>query len=103
MKKLDLARARLDRALDRLESAQQAFDDRVRVMKAAVTRGADWQDLIRAVEDVQKENQALIAREERLRNRVDGAIERLSAVLDAHPEPADAKPASGETTGKVEA
>lgn len=100
MKKLELARARLDRALDRLEAAQQAFDDHVRVVKAAVTRGADWQDLIRAVEDVQKENQALVAREERLRDRVDKAIERLSSVLDAHPEATDTRSA-GEAAGKV--
>lgn len=96
MKKLEIARARLDRALDRLDSAQQAYDDRVRVMKAAVTRGADWQDLIRAVEDVQKENQSLVAREERLRDRVDKAIERLSIVLDAHAEPHDPKSAGGD-------
>jgi len=96
MKKLEIARARLDRALDRLETAQLAFGDHVRVMKAAVTRGADWQDLIRAVEDVQKENQGLIAREERLRIRVDQAIERLSTILDTHAEPQEAKPASGD-------
>ena len=101
MKKLELARARLDRALDRLETAQQAFDDRVRVIKAAVTRGADWQDLIRAVEDVQKENQVLVAREERLRDRVDKAIERLSAVLDAHPEAPDARSTGSEAASKV--
>jgi hypothetical protein len=101
MKKLELARARLDRALDRLEMAQQAFDDRVRVIRAAVTRGADWQELIRAVDDVQKENQALVAREERLRNRVDKAIERLSAVLDAHPEATDARSAGGDAASKV--
>lgn len=83
MKKLEHARARLDRALDRLETAQQALDDRVRVLKAAVTRGTEWQELIRAVEDVQKENQNLAEREDRLRGRVDKAIERLSAMLDS--------------------
>ena len=82
MKKLEQARARLDRALDRLETAQRAFDDRVHVLKAAATRGTEWQDLIRAVEDVQKENLILSEREDRLRGRVDKAIERLSAVLD---------------------
>jgi len=83
MKKLEQARARLDRALDRLETAQQSLDDRVRVLKAAVTRGTEWQELIRAVEDVQKENQNLAEREDRLRGRVDKAIERLSAMLGA--------------------
>ncbi len=82
MKKLEQARTRLDRALDRLETAQQAFDDRVRVMKAAVARGAEWQELIRAVEDVQKENLMLSEREDRTRSRVDKAIARLSAMLD---------------------
>lgn len=82
MKKLEQARARLDRALDRLETAQQTLDDRVRMLKAAVTRGTDWQELIRAVEDVQKENQTLSEREDRLRARVDKAIARLASVLD---------------------
>ena len=73
---------RLDRALERLEAAQQAYDDRVRVLKAAVSpQGSDWQDLIRAVETVQRENHALIEREEKLRGRLDKAIARLSAML----------------------
>ncbi len=82
MKKLEQARARLDRALDRLEAAQRAFDDRARVMKAAVARGTEWQELIRAVEDVQKENLMLSEREDRTRSRVDKAIARLAAMLD---------------------
>ena len=82
MERLEQARTRLDRALERLEAAQQAFDDRVRVLKAAVApQGPDWQDLIRAVETVQKENHALIEREEKLRGRLDKAIARLSAML----------------------
>ena len=82
MERLEQARARLDRALERLEAAQQAFDDRVRVLKAAASpHGADWQELIRAVEAVQQENHALIEREEKLRGRLDRAITRLSALL----------------------
>jgi seryl-tRNA synthetase len=82
MKRLEQARTRLDRALDRLDAAQQAYDDRVRVLKAAASpQGADWQELIRAVETVQKENQALIEREDALRGRLDRAIERLGAML----------------------
>lgn len=82
MERLEQAKARLDRALDRLEAAQQAFDDRVRVLKAAVSpQGADWQELIRAVETVQKENHALVEREEQLRGRLDRAIARLSSLL----------------------
>ena len=83
MQRLEQARARLDRALDRLEAAQQSLDDRVRVLKASVTQGTEWQELIRAVEEVQQENQALAEREDRIRERVDKAIERLSLVLDA--------------------
>ena len=83
MQRLEQARARLDRALDRLETAQQSLDDRVRVLKASVTQGTEWQELIRAVEEVQQENHALAEREGRVRDRVDKAIERLSIVLDA--------------------
>jgi seryl-tRNA synthetase len=82
MERLEQARTRLDHALERLEAAQQALDDRVRVLKAAVTRGPEWQELIRAVEAVQKENHTLIEREDRLRGRLDKAIARLSAILD---------------------
>lgn len=73
---------RLDRALERLEAAQQAYDDRVRVLRAAAApQGPDWQELIHAVETVQKENHALIEREDALRGRLDKAIARLSAIL----------------------
>lgn len=82
MEQLEQARARLDRALDRLEAAQSALDDRVRVLKAAVAQDTEWQGLIQAVDEVQKENQALADREERMRARLDRAIERLSSVLD---------------------
>ena len=81
MERLEQARTRLDRALERLETAQQALDDRVRVLKAAVSPGSDWQELIRAVEAVQKENHTLMVREEKLRGRLDKAIARLSAIL----------------------
>jgi 2-methylisocitrate lyase-like PEP mutase family enzyme len=46
-----------------------------------VAPGNDWQELIRAVEAVQKENHTLIEREENLRGRLDKAIARLSAML----------------------
>ncbi len=81
MERLEQAKARLDRALERLEAAQQALDDRVRVLKAAVSPGADWQELIRAIEAVQKENHMLAEREDRLRHRLDKAIARLTAIL----------------------
>lgn len=82
MERLEQARTRLDQAIERLEAAQQAFDDRVRVLKAAAApQGADWQDLIHAVETVQKENLALIEREDALRGRLDKAIARLSSML----------------------
>jgi seryl-tRNA synthetase len=81
MERLEQARTRLDQALERLEAAQQALDDRVRVLKAAVAQGDDWQELIRAVETVQKENHTLIEREEKLRGRLDKAIAKLSAML----------------------
>ncbi len=86
MERLEQARIRLDVALERLEAAQQALDDRVRVLKAAVAPGTDWQELIRAVEAVQKENHTLIEREDRMRGRLDQAIARLSAMLDAGSE-----------------
>jgi seryl-tRNA synthetase len=85
MDRLEQARTRLDQALERLEAAQQALDDRVRVLKAAVAPGNDWQELIRAVESVQKENHTLIEREDRLRGRLDKAIARLSAMLGETP------------------
>ncbi|HEY7608895.1 MAG TPA: hypothetical protein VIF14_06660 [Alphaproteobacteria bacterium] len=86
MERLEQARSRLDRALERLEAAQQALDDRVRVLKAAVSPGTDWQELIRAVETVQKENHTLAEREERLRGRLDAAIARLAAMLGENAE-----------------
>jgi hypothetical protein len=82
MEQLEQARERLDRALERIEAAQAALDDRVRVLKAAVAQGTEWQDLIHAVEEVQKENHGLSEREDRIRIRLDQAIERLSAILD---------------------
>jgi len=82
MERLEQARVRLDQALERLEAAQLALDDRVRVLKAAVAPGNDWQELIRAIEAVQKENHTLLEREDRLRGRLDQAIARLSALLD---------------------
>lgn len=82
MERLEQARTRLDRALERLEAAQQAYDDRVRVLKAAASpQGADWQELIHAVESVQKDNHALMEREGSLRERLDKAIGRLSSML----------------------
>ena len=81
MERVEQAKTRLDRAIERLEAAQQALDDRVRVLKAAVSPGADWHELIRAVETVQKENHTLMEREEKLRGRLDAAIARLSAML----------------------
>ncbi len=88
MERLDQARTRLDQALERLETAQQALDDRMRVLKAAASpQGADWQELIRAVESVQKENHALIEREKKLRGRLDRAIARLSSLLGDGAEP----------------
>ena len=57
----------------------------MRVLKAAVAPGNDWQELIRAVESVQKENHTLIEREDRLRGRLDKAIARLSAMLGEAP------------------
>lgn len=82
MERLEQARTRLDRAIERLEAAQQAYDDRVRVLRAAASpHGPDWQELILAVETVQKENHALIEREDALRGRLDKAIARLSAML----------------------
>lgn len=94
MERLEHAKTRLDRALERLEAAQQAFDDRVRVLKAAASpQGNDWQELIRAVESVQQENHELIEREEKLRTRLDKAIARLSAMLgDAAPAAPEKRP-----------
>lgn len=94
MERLEQARSRLDQALDRLEAAQQALDDRVRVLKAAVSQGSDWQDLIRAVETVQKENHELIDREEQLRGRLDKAIARLSSMLGDGSESRSGSPGS---------
>jgi len=82
MERLEQAQTRLDHALERLEAAQQSLDDRVRVLKASVTRGPEWRELIQAVESVQKENHALLEREDRLRGRLDKAITRLVAILD---------------------
>jgi seryl-tRNA synthetase len=102
MERLEKARTRLDQAIERLEAAQLALDDRVRVLKAAVAQGADWQELIRAVETVQKENHTLIEREEKLRERLDHAIARLSALLDTGTPAAEpGNRAARETEGRA--
>ena len=99
MERLEKARTRLDKALERLEAAQQALDDRVRVLRAAVTHGAEWQELIRAVEAVQKENHTLVEREEKLRGRLDKAIARLSALLDGGTESHSAASGGADSRG----
>ena len=54
-----------------------------------------------AVRTLQRFLESIRWDEERLRDRVDKAIERLSAVLDAHPEAPDARSTGSEAASKV--
>lgn len=92
MSRIDKAQERLARAVARLESARRAQTDRLAEMKEAlnVEPGAgpdsgDISDLIRALEEAQRENAALVAERDAVADRVDaivGSIRRAAGIND---------------------
>jgi len=95
MATLQDVRDRLERAVGRLETAQRAYRERqetklaeaqIEAMRAGDGAGPDFEDLVKALEDTQKHNQALVAEREAMADQVDAVIGRLRAVLAANPE-----------------
>jgi hypothetical protein len=90
MATLQDVRDRLERAVGRLETAQRAYRDRQDARLAEAQReamtanaGPDVEELVKALEETQKQNQALVDEREALADRVDAVIGRLQAVLAA--------------------
>lgn len=95
MATLQDVRDRLERAVGRLEAAQKAYKDRWDAKLADVQRealaagasggadgaGPDVEGLIKALEETQQQNQALVDEREALADQVDAVIGRLRAVL----------------------
>jgi FtsZ-binding cell division protein ZapB len=77
MATLQDVRDRLERAVGRLEAAQKAYKDRWDAKLADVQREA----LVKALEETQQQNQALVDEREALADQVDAVIGRLRAVL----------------------
>ena len=87
MSRIDRAQKRLARAVARLESARSAQTDRLAEMKETlnVEPGAgpdagDISDLIRALEEAQRENAALVTEREAMADRVDAIVGEMRSV-----------------------
>lgn len=97
MATLQDVRDRLERAVGRLETAQRGYKDRqqarlAEAQREALTAGAAGaagaagsgpavEDLVKALEETQAHNQALVEEREALANRIDAVIGRLRGVL----------------------
>jgi uncharacterized membrane protein YccC len=98
MEKIEQARTRLERALDRLSSAQRRLGESIAKLKKEPRRGgAEWEALLRSVDIARKENEELVAREKRLRERLDGLIGQVAALVSGRsggdmPSPGGAAP-----------
>ena len=87
MPRIDKAQKRLARAVERLESARRAQTDRLAQLKEAlnVESGAgpdagDMSDLVRALEEAQRENAALVAERDDMADRIDRLIGKVRSV-----------------------
>lgn len=83
MSRIDQAQERLERAVARLERARRAQTDRLSQMKDARSAGpdaAEMNNLVRALDEAQRENAALVAERESMADRVDTIIGRLKTV-----------------------
>ncbi len=87
MPRIDKAQKRLARAVERLESARRAQTDRLAELKEAlnVEPGAgpdagDISDLVRALEEAQRENAALVAERDDMADRIDRIIGKVRSV-----------------------
>lgn len=92
MSRFDRAQKRLARAVARLENARGAQTDRLAEMKEALNMepgagpdAGDFGELIRAVEEVQRENAALIAERDAVADRIEvilGSVRRAAGIND---------------------
>ncbi len=92
MSRIDEARKRLARAVARLEQARHAQTDRLAEMKEALNvepgtgpDAGDIGDLIRALEEAQRENAALVAERDAVADQVDailGNVRRAAGIND---------------------
>ncbi|MCY4395088.1 MAG: hypothetical protein OXC10_08145 [Rhodospirillaceae bacterium] len=87
MTRIDKARKRLARAVERLEGARRAQSGRLAELKEALTaaQGAgpdagDIGDLVQALEEAQRENAALVAERDAMADRVDAIIGKVRSV-----------------------
>jgi len=83
MSRIEQAQERLERAIARLERARRAQTDRLAQLKDARGAGpdaAEMNNLIRALDEAQRENAALVAEREAMADRVDTIIDRLRTV-----------------------
>ena len=87
MNALEAATEKLERAMARLEAAEAANTDRLDLMRrqqdsaAGELIGGDKDGLAKALEAAQTENDELVAFNEDIVGRLDGAIRRLKMVL----------------------
>ena len=87
MSRIDQAQERLARAVARLETARRAQSDRLAEMKEALNvepaagpGAGEIGDLVRALEEAQRENAALVAEREAMADRVDAIIGEMRGV-----------------------
>lgn len=87
MTRIDKAGKRLARAVERLERARSAQTDRLAELKEAVNAepaagpdAGDIGDLVRALEEAQRENAALVAERDAMADRVDAIIGKVRGV-----------------------
>ncbi len=83
MTRIDKARKRLVRAVERLEGARRAQADRLVELKEALKvepDAGDIGDLVRALDEAQRENTALVAERDAMADRVDAIIGKVRSV-----------------------
>ena len=87
MPKIDKAQDRLARAVARLEDARRAQTDRLARLKEALNvesgvgpDAGDMSDLVRALEEAQRENAALVAERDDMADRIDRIIGEVRSV-----------------------
>ncbi len=94
IEKIEKARERLERALDRLGVAQRRLSERIDKLKKEPRRGGpEWNTLLATVEIGRKENEELVAREKRVRERLDGLIGQVASLVQSKTAEAAAPPA----------
>ena len=83
MSRIHEAQERLERAVARLERARGTQSDRIAQLKDTRSAGpdaAETNNLVRALDEAQRENAALVAEREAMAERVDSIVDRLRTV-----------------------